>query len=344
MDFITLDKNYQSPIWLRPINVQWNAKHYECGDFSIQISTDDYETDFAYVYCNDREQMGIIQKVSQTQNVKGKFTQLSGFFLERLLHDYVIREAETAAGENICAFAARIIQKYADQGNYTIDPWGTLGQPVTMQLTPGFLDEALFSMLKQQKIAFRVYYDFVADELHIRFAQGLDRTQSQTTNNTVVFSPELKNLDNIEYNADSSNYRNYAIVVGGDLENDPVTVIVDARITGDRRRELRVEAGEIRKEEGMTDEDLQDALKARGQEELAQYLDIRNISFDTQNDMVTYLEDYDLGDIVDIIVPDMGQAYESEIIEVDEVLKNNQHTINLILGDKIPTQYDKTRR
>ena len=80
MDFITLDKNYQSPIWLRPINVQWNAKHYECGDFSIQISTDDYETDFAYVYCNDREQMGIIQKVSQTQNVKGKFTQLSGFF------------------------------------------------------------------------------------------------------------------------------------------------------------------------------------------------------------------------------------------------------------------------
>lgn len=344
MDFITLDEGYQNPIWLRPLNVQWNAKHYECGDFSIQISTDDYETDFAYVYCNEREQMGIIQKISQTQNVKGKFTQLSGFFLERLLHDYVIQSTETATNENVCAFAARVIQKYVDQGDYIIDPWGDLGEPVTMQLAPGYLDETLFSMLKQQKITFRIYYDFVNDMRHIKFVQGLDRTQSQTVNNTIVFSPELKNLDNIEYNADSSNYRNYAIVVGGDLENAPVTVIVDARLSGERRKELRIEAGEIRKEEGMTDADLQEALKARGREELAQYADIRNISFDAQNDMVIYREDYDLGDIVDIIVPDMQQAYESEIIEVDEVLKNNQHTINLILGDKIPTQYDKTRR
>ena len=100
MEFITLDNDYQNPIWLRPLNVQWNAKHYECGTFSIQIPTEEYETGFAYVYCNNREQMGIIQKVNQTQNVKGKFTQLSGFFLERLLHDYVIRDIETASNEN----------------------------------------------------------------------------------------------------------------------------------------------------------------------------------------------------------------------------------------------------
>lgn len=344
MEFITLGNDYQNPIWLRPLNVQWNARQYECGTFSIQIPTADYENTFSFVYCNEREQMGIIQKVNQTQNVKGKFTQLSGFFLERLLHDYVIQSAETATNENICAFAARVIKKYVDQEDYTIDPWGNLGDPVTTQLAPGYLDEALFSMLKQQKITFRIYYDFVNDALHIKFVQGLDRTQSQTVNNTIVFSSELKNLDNIEYNADSSNYKNYAIVVGGDLENAPVTVIVDARLSGERRKELRIEAGEIRKEEGMTDADLQEALRARGREELAQYADIRNISFDAQNDMVIYREDYDLGDIVDIIVPDMQQAYESEIIEVDEVLKNNQHTINLVLGDKIPTKYDKARR
>lgn len=341
MDFICLDKEYQNPIWLRPINVQWNACHYECGQFTIQIPTHTYEKSFAYVYCSEREQMGIIQKIFQEDTLEGKFTQISGFFMERMLHDYTIYDTENVVNKNVCQFAAELIRKYCNQDSIIIDDWGSLGENITLQITGGFLDETLFELLKTQKLTFRIFYDFVKDEIHIRFLHGVDRTQSQDVNNTITFSEDFKNLTNIRYNGDSSNYRNYARVMGEKGEGIRVMEIVDQRMDGERRLELYVDARDIQLTEEVTEEEYLEQLRARGVEKLMDFSDIRNISFDTENDMVKYREDYDLGDKVDVIVTDLQSSFEAEIIEVNEVLKKNQHTIELVLGDKIPTKYEK---
>lgn len=345
MEFICLDKDYQNPVWLRPLNVQWNAKQYENGDFSIQIQTSDYEPFFCYVYCNEREQMGLVQKIYQQNTLKGHFTQISGFFLERLLHDYVVSETVSCTDMNICEYAAGIIQKFVDQDDFIIDDYSCFTDTITSQITEGYLDDVLYELLKLRRITFRIYYDFVANQLHLKFVRGKNRTQAQGENNAVIFSEELKNLQNVEYNGDASNYRNYAFVRGGDGDEttEPTTVIVDRRLPGERRREMVVNAGDIRKEDDADQNDFKAQLVERGNTELAQYADIKNIACDVESDLIKYREDYDLGDVVDIVVAGMYSAYESEIIEVDEVLKSNQHTITLILGEKIPVKYGRRR-
>ena len=56
-----------------------------------------------------------------------------------------------------------------------------------------------------------------------------------------------------------------------------------------------------------------------------------------------YLEDWDLGDQVDAIVEDIGLAVQARIVTVREVFKQNNHTVEIELGDKKLTQLQKAR-
>ena len=85
-------------------------------------------------------------------------------------------------------------------------------------------------------------------------------------------------------------------------------------------------------------------LYQAGLEELAKYTDVTNVTFDTIDRGLTYMEDYDLGDKCDVILDSVGQSFTVRIIEVQEVFKESKHTITLIFGEKVPTVYSKARR
>ena len=340
MDYICLDRSFQNPIWLKPINVQWNARFYECGDFCIQIPTSAYESCFSYVYCNERRQTGIVQKVYQEETLEGKFTQISGYFLERKLHNYVIHNTYTATGKNICEACEEIVTTYCTRDNIVIKDWGNLGEKIDKQVTGGYVDEVLYELLKTQKLSFQLTYDFEDDQIYLSFVKGTDRTQSQEENATITFSEAFKNISNVVYTGDSSNYKNFAYVTTG--EGDArIVVEVDMTNEGEERQELWVDARDLQTSDTVTLEDLKLQMRQRGVEKLADYVNITNISFDIDTTMVVYTEDFDLGDRADCILVDMGLSYETDIIEANEVWKDNHHTVELVVGDKIPTKYDK---
>ena len=56
-----------------------------------------------------------------------------------------------------------------------------------------------------------------------------------------------------------------------------------------------------------------------------------------------YLQDWDLGDKVDVIVEDIGLAMQARIVTVREVVKQNNHTVEIELGDKKLTDIQKAR-
>lgn len=340
MDYICLDRSFQNPIWLKPINVQWNARFYECGEFCIQIPTAAYESGFAYVYCSNRRQTGIVQKVYQEETLEGKFTQISGYFLEKKLHNYVIHNTFVASNKNICEACAEIVTTYCTRDAIVIDDWGSLGGTIDTQVTGGYVDEVLYELLRTQHLAYQLTYDFEKDEMHLSFVKGLDRTQSQEENATITFSEDFKNIGNVIYTGDSSNYKNFAYVTTG--EGDArIVVEVDRVQEGEERRELWVDARDLQTSDTVTQEALLLQMQQRGVEKLADYVSITNISFDVDTTIVVYTEDFDLGDKVDCILVDMGLSYEAEVIEANEVWKDNQHTVEIVLGDKIPTKYDK---
>ena len=56
-----------------------------------------------------------------------------------------------------------------------------------------------------------------------------------------------------------------------------------------------------------------------------------------------YREDWDLGDLVDVIIAEIGMAIQARIVTVREVFKQNNHTVEIELGDKKLTQLQKAR-
>ena len=98
MQLLALDAGFQPVAYLPYLNLQWQREYYSPGKFSVQLAAENYDTRMAYLYTPDRPEMGIIQKPELSETVKGRFVQLSGFFLERLLDDKVVYPTYYATG------------------------------------------------------------------------------------------------------------------------------------------------------------------------------------------------------------------------------------------------------
>ena len=84
-------------------SLQWNRKYYEPGTFEMVVPVTVYDPNWAYIYCDDRPETGIVQKVEYTDSstVAGGIdtVTVSGFFMEQLLNDYTFLVEETEEQE-----------------------------------------------------------------------------------------------------------------------------------------------------------------------------------------------------------------------------------------------------
>ena len=79
----------------------WHRRYYGVGEFQMQVRSSLYSTDWAYVYCEDRPETGIIQKVEYDDTTEGPRNGedtiiVSGFFLEEVLNRlvFLVEESE----------------------------------------------------------------------------------------------------------------------------------------------------------------------------------------------------------------------------------------------------------
>lgn len=56
------------------------------------------------------------------------------------------------------------------------------------------------------------------------------------------------------------------------------------------------------------------------------------------------MKDFDIGTKCDIIIENVGLSIEARIIAIYEAFQNGKHTIEIEVGDKVPTSLDKVRR
>ncbi len=112
--------------------------------------------------------------------------------------------------------------------------------------------------------------------------------------------------------------------------NIPVSIFINYQ------KQLYVDEKSSHIEEGQTIYEFKEYLKQAGIEALREHMNIDNVDLEIKANINEYMQDYDLGDIVDVEVRTIGLSFKARIIEVYEVFKNNTHTIELVLGDKIP--------
>lgn len=227
MQLLALDKDFQNVAYLPYFNLQWTREYYEPGQFSVQIAVAGYDPRMAYLYTPDRPETGIIQKVELTETIKGRFVQLSGYFLEALFNDKVVYPTFYATGAIPAAVVAMLRQYKADIPLMSVaDAPSTQADTTAWQETGTPLANAAYTRLQTVQYSLRCRYDYAANTITAEVWQGKDRTQEQAVNPFVTFSDGFGNLTQVTASRDSSNYKNYAIVAGQDqAENRKVAYL-----------------------------------------------------------------------------------------------------------------------
>ena len=95
--------------------------------------------------------------------------------------------------------------------------------------------------------------------------------------------------------------------------------------------------------EEQTEAEYLAGLQQKGLDKLLDYAIVNNVDIQAAASGFVYLQDWDLGDLVDVIVADIGLAMQARIVTVREVFKQNNHTVEIELGDKKLTQLQKAR-
>lgn len=343
MQLLALDASFHPVGYLPCLNIQWDRKYYEVGQFSVQVAAGAYTPAMAYLYTPDRPETGIIQKVELTETIKGHFVQLSGFFLEAIPNDKVVHPTYTASGTVPQAVAAMLRQYKADIPLLTVADAPAGGETADWQETGGMLGTVAFTKLQTVQHSLRFLYDYAAGTITAEIWQGKDRTQGQTTNPFVTFSDGFGNLNEVIASRDVSNARNYAIVCGQDQAENRKTATVDLS-GGGYKRVLYVDARNQRWDpDKQTEAQYLDSLCQLGRDKLLDYLPIVNVDIKADAAGFAYLKDWDLGDLVDVLVEDIGLDMQARIIAVHEVIKQGNHTVEIELGDKKLTQLQKAR-
>lgn len=344
MELRTLDENFLpcGPTKLRPFDISWDRKYYETGKFTLQIAASDYDPAMAYVYSNDRPELGMVQQVRYTDD--DSMVLISGFFAEHILNRRCVYPMMKQASTRV-KFCADAVENYPVDGiDIVIDAYTDEGASANRQETGGQLDDVCHTMLKAEEKAYRCYFDYETGKLHFQIYQGVDRTQSQGVNNFVVFSPAWRNMKKLTVTSDNSNYYNYFIAGGQGEGADRVYVVIDLRSAGEPMRQKFLDMRDVEKDEEMTAEQYEAVLYAKAVERAASYVNIQNVEFDADTERsFRYLVDYDLGDKCDIIIDKLHLAFEARIIEILETWTKNVHKVTLVFGDKIPSPYEKVR-
>ena len=159
----------------------------------------------------------------------------------------------------------------------------------------------------------------------------------------MTFSDGFGNLTEVDASSDRSNYKNYAIVTGQDQAENRKVAYADLS-GGGYKRILYVDArGERWDPDEQTEDEYLAGLQQKGLDELLNYQIIQNVDIQAAASGFAYLQDWDLGDKVDVIVEDIGLAMQARIVTVREVFKQNNHTVELEMGDKKLTDIQKAR-
>ncbi len=339
MELIGLDQNFATVKVLRCINIQWNRRYYEPGDYQIQLRAADWDTAIAYVYTHSRPETGMVEKVETEHTIKGDMVLVSGFFLEGMLNWKVTYPKHSSTG-NVCAACKTLVASLLADAGVAVPAAADIGSSAAFDSEGETLGDATYAALKAQEMSQRIRYDYDTDTLQYAVWQGLNRTQSQSVNNFAAFSQNFGTVDSLTLTQDSSNLRNYAIVQYQSSDAAAEMEIDLRESTDEVKRILYIDTG-MAQEDGQTEADFLAAVEAEARKQLADYGSIVNIDADVLQRNIYYRTDYDLGDQCDVRDDRLQLAYESRIIESNEVWKNNTHTVRLQFGDKIPAAYHR---
>ena len=349
-DVIFLNAELETEYRCKTIDYLWDSKLYKPGEYQIQILVDD-DLDLnlcKYVITNTKSEIGVIEKWEYSSDKTGTVL-ISGFFMEQLLFKSVVFPTYNATNKSIWTIANEICGTYLNDLGFSlilpIQPTGGVivdaSTSITFQQTGDYVGTALYGLASVY--GYGVAVTKVDTSLGIDILNYHDRT-GDTNDDEVVFSVSFNNIKKYDVVKDKSNCRNVAIVAGEGEGSARVFEVVDTTTTGDQKLHLWVDARDLQQEADETLESYRNKLRQRGLEKLAEYVEIDNVEVEIQQEEAEKIGiDYNIGDLVWVVINPYNLIYKMKIIEIEDVYNQGKRTTSLVFGSKIPSQWEKAR-
>lgn len=140
----------------------------------------------------------------------------------------------------------------------------------------------------------------------VNIYEDIDRSYEQTAHPYIVFSEEFENLRNTEYQLNTEEYANTALIGGEGEGLECIYTTVGSDNWGFLRHETFVDARDISQNKGDENEITADAylalLAERGRENLSNLSITESFGGNVLSDVAfKYIEDFYLGDLVSVI-------------------------------------------
>lgn len=159
--------------------------------------------------------------------------------------------------------------------------------------------------------------------------EGRDLSPSQSVLPPVIFSPEFGNVKLLGYRYSTLDSKTVAIIGGqGEAQSRLIAEVKDGQPSGLDRREFFIDARDLETPE---------QLQTRGEERLAELKDELVLEVEhLPGGPFTYLEDFDLGDIVHADYPGIGSTTSRIIEVVEEITPEEGDNFKIVLGKEWP--------
>lgn len=322
----------------------WTTRYFDTGDFEIKLPSGSQNIGLLekdnYLMRYDDETVMIIESLNILTDIEnGNYILASGRCLKSILDRRIIWKLQKYSGTPEACIRSILTRNIINPSitarkisNFVLGTAKGFTGSMEAQYTGDNVLEVVTEICKTNGLGFKVLFE--NNQFVFELYSGTDRSYKQSENLPVIFSPENENIINTEYLEDKQSYKNVALV-GGEGEGTARTYNTTGSATGLNRRELWVDANDVRTEvedeDGnkvtLTTSEYNAALKQRGAEKLSEVAVTQTFegSVDTEV-LFKYKEDFYLGDIV-TAVNEYGFKAAPRITEIIESENADGYTV-----------------
>lgn len=246
-------------------SLRWVEEYSDAGSFELWAPiTDENANLFKHdriIWVEGEYTAGIIEGIKETVDInEEKVYDITGRMLNSLLDRRIIWSTYNAYNKKVNEVLMDIVNEnfisneqelsrrnlpYFALGSYTItDEWGR----ITIQRTGDEVLSALQEISNVQGCGFDVSFYPNDNKLYFNVIMGVNRAIG--SENPVVLSSSMEDILESTYYSNKRDYKNIALVAGeGEGDERVKTVAGDDTTSGFNRRELYVDARDLRKDE-----------------------------------------------------------------------------------------------
>jgi hypothetical protein len=200
-----------------------------------------------------------------------------------------------------------------------IFPWQTRYEP---------LNEVLFNAGQYAAMGYGISADVASTRWVFDVIPGVDRTTSQDERSPVTFRMEYGNISDYRYAEDRQNHKNTGYAAGQGEDEKRLIYILNDDTKDIDRIETFLDCGNA--------SDINE-LTYYGGQRLSEFIEAKTVEVLALPRTFIYEQDYNLGDIVTVIISRLGLSIDTRITSVRETWERRTgHTVEARFGERLP--------